>query len=106
MRLTLDLGTELPEDGLLNFCIYISPTPPQLLVLNGNHTLQQVNEKIWRVSGFLFFFNGHRNLYGIFLVGEQADGNVLHMEKVLRRQINCTPTFVNVLNELFLWIFF
>ncbi|KAG4067396.1 hypothetical protein HA402_015832 [Bradysia odoriphaga] len=50
MRLTLDLGTELPEDGLLNFCIYISPSPPQLLVLNGNHTLQQVNEKIWRVN--------------------------------------------------------
>lgn len=55
MRLTLDLGTELPEDGLLNFCIYISPSPPQLLVLNGNHTLQQVNEKIWRVSLWFYF---------------------------------------------------
>lgn len=50
MRLTLDLGTELPEGGLVNFCIYISPSPPQLLVLNGNQTLQQVNEKIWRVG--------------------------------------------------------
>lgn len=89
MRLTLDLGTELPEDGLLNFCIYISPTPPNLLVLNGNHTLQQVNEKIWRVSvclsgidcacpfvslKFCFFFSPS---------GEQADGNVLHVEEIV-----------------------
>lgn len=51
MRLTLDLETELPEaDRLLNFCIYIAPQPHQLLVLNGNQTLHQVNDKFWKVS--------------------------------------------------------
>lgn len=51
MRLTLDLQTELPEtDRLINFCIYIAPQPTQILVLNGNQTLQQVNEKFWKVN--------------------------------------------------------
>lgn len=50
MRLTLDLETELPEaERLINFCIYIAPQPAQYLVLNGAQTLQQVNEKFWRV---------------------------------------------------------
>lgn len=50
MRLTLDLDTELPEAyRLLNFCIYIAPQPSQLVILNGNQTLQQVNEKFWKV---------------------------------------------------------
>ncbi|XP_043279036.1 E3 ubiquitin-protein ligase RING1 [Venturia canescens] len=51
MRLTLDLDTELSEsDRLLNFCIYIAPTPGQLVVLSGAQTLRQVNDKFWRVN--------------------------------------------------------
>lgn len=51
MRLTLDLDSELPETlRLLNFCIYIAPTPGQLVVLSGNQTLRQVNDKFWKVN--------------------------------------------------------
>ncbi|XP_050330807.1 E3 ubiquitin-protein ligase RING1 isoform X1 [Bactrocera neohumeralis] len=51
MRLTLDLGAELPEAyRMLNFCIYIAPQPQQLVILNGNQTLHQVNDKFWKVS--------------------------------------------------------
>ncbi|XP_055586718.1 E3 ubiquitin-protein ligase RING1 isoform X2 [Uranotaenia lowii] len=51
MRLTLDLETELPEAyRLVNFCIYIAPQPSQLVVLSGNQTLSQVNEKFWKVN--------------------------------------------------------
>jgi hypothetical protein len=73
MRLTLDLEEEFSEQyRLLNFCIYIAPQPSQLVVLSGkrtmsvmngecdkdffisffagNQTLQQVNEKFWKVS--------------------------------------------------------
>ena len=50
MRLTLDLDTELPDAyRLINFCIYIAPQPLQLVVLSGNQSLQQVNEKFWKV---------------------------------------------------------
>ncbi|XP_037948354.1 E3 ubiquitin-protein ligase RING1 isoform X2 [Teleopsis dalmanni] len=51
MRLTLDLGSELSEAyRLLNFCIYIAPQPQQLVILNGNQTLHQVNDKFWKVN--------------------------------------------------------
>lgn len=51
MRLTLDLDSELPAtERLQNFCIYIAPQPGQFLILNGNQTLQQVNEKFWKVN--------------------------------------------------------
>lgn len=51
MRLTLDLETALPEaDRLVNFCIYIAPHPSQILMLNGNQTLHQVNDKFWKVG--------------------------------------------------------
>ncbi|XP_050330815.1 E3 ubiquitin-protein ligase RING1 isoform X2 [Bactrocera neohumeralis] len=51
MRLTLDLGAELPEAyRMLNFCIYIAPQPQQLVILNGNQTLHQVNDKFWKVN--------------------------------------------------------
>uniref|UniRef100_A0A1A9VJ31 RING-type E3 ubiquitin transferase n=1 Tax=Glossina austeni TaxID=7395 RepID=A0A1A9VJ31_GLOAU len=51
LRLTLDLGSELPEAyRMLNFCIYIAPQPQQLVILNGNQTLHQVNEKFWKVN--------------------------------------------------------
>ncbi|XP_044732955.1 E3 ubiquitin-protein ligase RING1 [Chrysoperla carnea] len=51
MRLTLDLDSELPETyRLLNFCIYIAPTPDQFVVLSGNQTLRQVNDKFWKVN--------------------------------------------------------
>ncbi|CAH0388166.1 unnamed protein product [Bemisia tabaci] len=49
MRLTLDLGAELP-DRTLNFCIYISPTPNNFIILSGNQTLRQVNDKFWKVN--------------------------------------------------------
>lgn len=53
MRLTLDLDTELDSElwpyRLVNFCIYIAPQPQQLVVLSGNQTLSQVNEKFWKV---------------------------------------------------------
>lgn len=51
IRLTLDLGADLPEAcRLLNFCIYVAPQPQQLVILNGNQTLHQVNDKFWKVS--------------------------------------------------------
>ncbi|XP_046393945.1 E3 ubiquitin-protein ligase RING1 [Ischnura elegans] len=49
VRLTLDLDSEIPNSPL-NFCIYIAPTPGQYVVLNGNQTLRQVNEKFWKVN--------------------------------------------------------
>jgi len=57
MRLTLDLDSELPETyRLLNFCIYIAPMPGQLVVLSGNQTLRQVNDKFWKVNKPLEMF--------------------------------------------------
>ncbi|XP_073815881.1 E3 ubiquitin-protein ligase Sce [Musca autumnalis] len=51
LRMTLDLGSELPEQyRMLNLCIYIAPQPSQLVILNGNQTLHQVNEKFWKVN--------------------------------------------------------
>lgn len=51
MRLTLDLDSELPENyRLLNFCIYIAPVAGQYVVLSGNQTLSQVNDKFWKVN--------------------------------------------------------
>lgn len=61
MRLTLDLETELPEQyRLVNFCIYIAPQPSQLVVLSGNQSLQQVNEKFWKVSVIFLVINWKR----------------------------------------------
>lgn len=56
MRLTLDL--EFPEipDSLNNFCIYISPSAGQFVVLNGVQTLDDVNEKYWKVNQPLEMF--------------------------------------------------
>lgn len=49
MRLSLD--AQLGEAfRMLTFCIYIAPLPSQLVVLSGNQTLQQVNEKFWKVN--------------------------------------------------------
>lgn len=53
MRLQLDLDSELPAaERLQNFTIHIAPQPSQFLILNGNQTLQQVNEKFWKVNNF------------------------------------------------------
>ncbi|XP_050717612.1 E3 ubiquitin-protein ligase RING1-like isoform X1 [Eriocheir sinensis] len=54
MRLTLanrtgELETELPS-SLNNFCIYIAPTPDQYIGVGGSLTLEQINEKYWRVN--------------------------------------------------------
>ncbi|XP_026478483.1 E3 ubiquitin-protein ligase RING1-like [Ctenocephalides felis] len=57
MRLTLDLDSELPDTyRTLNFCIYIAPAPGQYLVLSGNQTLRQVNDKFWKVNKPLEMF--------------------------------------------------
>lgn len=63
MRLTLDLEAELSETHkLVNFCIYIAPQPMQLVVLSGNQSLQQVNEKFWKVNKPLeMFYSWKRN---------------------------------------------
>lgn len=55
MRLTLDLETEVPE-SLTNFCIYIAPTANQYVVLSGLQTLDDVNEKYWKVNKPLEMF--------------------------------------------------
>jgi len=55
MRLTLDLESEIP-DSLTNFCIYISPAPNQYIVLSGLQTLDDVNEKFWKVNQPLEMF--------------------------------------------------
>lgn len=63
MRLTLDLEAELSETHkLVNFCIYIAPQPMQLVVLSGNQSLQQVNEKFWKVNKPLeMYYSWKRN---------------------------------------------
>lgn len=51
MRLTLDLDAELPEAyRLLNFCIYVAPSPGQFVPLAGSQTLRQINDRFWKVS--------------------------------------------------------
>lgn len=49
MRLSLDAQLAEPTFKTLTFSIYIAPMPLQLVVLSGNQTLQQVNEKFWKV---------------------------------------------------------
>lgn len=92
MRLTLDLDTELTAtERLNNFCIYIAPQPAQFLILNGNQTLQQVNEKFWKVKFWFQIFCINlttKQLTGFLsrfqnLKGQQADGNVLRMEEIV-----------------------
>jgi E3 ubiquitin-protein ligase RNF1/2 len=55
MRLSLD--AQLGEAfRMLTFSIYIAPQAASLVVLSGNQTLQQVNEKFWKVIiNFLYF---------------------------------------------------
>lgn len=55
MRLTLDLGPELPERPL-NFLIYVAPTTEQFTPLNGNQTLRNVHDKFWKVNKPLEMF--------------------------------------------------
>ncbi|KAF2362958.1 RAWUL domain [Trinorchestia longiramus] len=54
MRLTLanrngELEAELPS-SLHNFTIYVAPNPDTYVGLSGSYTLEQVNEKFWRVN--------------------------------------------------------
>lgn len=56
MRLTLDLDFPEIPDSLNNFCIYISPSAGQFVVLNGVQTLDDVNEKYWKVNQPLEMF--------------------------------------------------
>ncbi|XP_050542966.1 E3 ubiquitin-protein ligase RING1 [Daktulosphaira vitifoliae] len=55
MRLTLDIGSELP-DRALNFMIYVAPSAGQFVPLNGNQTLRQVHDKFWKVNKPLEMF--------------------------------------------------
>ncbi|KAL4104148.1 hypothetical protein QTP88_019461 [Uroleucon formosanum] len=55
MRLTVDLGSELPEQ-VLNFLIYVASTGDQLVPLNGNQTLRNVHDKYWKVNKPLEMF--------------------------------------------------
>lgn len=56
MRLALDMKSEDPSNDTvppadnLQFTIYIASTPGQFTVLGGNMTLDQVNEKYWKVN--------------------------------------------------------
>lgn len=49
MRLSLDAQLAEPTFKTLTFSIYIASMPSQLVVLSGNQTLQQVNERFWKV---------------------------------------------------------
>ncbi|GBN52183.1 E3 ubiquitin-protein ligase RING2-A [Araneus ventricosus] len=59
MRFALDkqdeLGTEAPSE-VTPFMIYIAVTPGQFSLLDGNTTLDQVNEKFWKVNKPLEMF--------------------------------------------------
>ena len=51
MRLTLAMESQLSQmQHLLHFCIYVSPGSGQYVQLNGNQTLEQVNDKYWKVN--------------------------------------------------------
>lgn len=56
MRLSLDAQLADSTFKALTFSIYIAPAPSQLAVLSGNQTLQQVNEKFWKVNKPLEMF--------------------------------------------------
>jgi E3 ubiquitin-protein ligase RNF1/2 len=49
MRLSLDAQLAENTFKALIFTIYIAPNPSQYVSLSGNQTLQQVNEKFWKV---------------------------------------------------------
>lgn len=85
MRLSLDAQTSADTTlPTLVYTIFITPMPNQFIVLNGNQTLQQVNEKFWKVSWrkremcvtvklIFFFFD--------FMPGQQTVGDVLLMQE-------------------------
>lgn len=55
MRLTLDLGPELPE-RTLSFLIYVAITADQFVPLSGNQTLRNVNDKYSKINKPLEMF--------------------------------------------------
>lgn len=55
MRLSIDLGSEVPERAL-NFLIYVAPTADQFVPLSGNQTLRNVHDKFWKVNKPLEMF--------------------------------------------------
>lgn len=67
MRLTLDIDAEIPATELQNFSIYIASQPTQFIILNGNQTLQQVNEKFWKVSNISNELNCYRIVCCLFI---------------------------------------
>lgn len=62
MRLTLD--AQLTESVLKNliFTIYVTNNSSQLVALSGSQTLQQVNEKFWKVRVKLFFYRNQKKV--------------------------------------------
>lgn len=63
MRLSLDAQLAEATFKSFIFTIYIAPAPSQLVTLNGNQTLQQVNEKFWKVRKMLV-----RNIFSDFII--------------------------------------
>lgn len=56
MRLTLDAQLTEPELKNLVFTIHVANSSAQLVALSGSQTLQQVNEKFWKVGlGWSYF---------------------------------------------------
>lgn len=105
MRLSIDAQLTEPTFKALTFSIYIAPTPSQLVVLSGNQTLQQVNEKFWKVSFENLFHLVNKTTIEFMLfiffgveAGEQATGDVLFLQII--NLLN-----IDVLNFYFLKIF-
>lgn len=77
MRLSLDAQLAEPTFKTLTFSIYIAPMPSQLVVLSGNQTLQQVNEKFWKVRNVStksnILGNLNRNLNDNFQVNKPLE---------------------------------
>lgn len=55
MRLSIDLGSQLP-DQKLGFVIYVASSADQFVLLKGNQTLRNVHDKYWNVNKPLEMF--------------------------------------------------
>jgi len=55
MRLTADLGAQIPE-RTLNFLIYVVSAADQFVPVKGNLTLQNIQDRFWKVNKPLEMF--------------------------------------------------
>lgn len=90
MRLSLDAQLAEPTFKTLTFSIYIAPMPSQLVVLSGNQTLQQVNEKFWKVRNVsrIRLFLGILIDVLLIALGQQAAGDVLLVQVIKVKQLS------------------